>query len=130
MQTLLNRDELDRLTQSPVQFNRLVYENEDSCVLEVAVTQDTAGVADQRIVPRWGHHLPGETVISLTGQAACILLRRCGVIEEGWRGHGVRIRDARGTPPCATAWGKCPHPAAFSDVEAGQRWVGSRNVPE
>jgi hypothetical protein len=95
MQTLLNRDELDRLTQSPVQFNRLVEENEDSCVLEIAVTQDTAGVADQRIVPRWGHHLPGETVISLTGQAACILLRRCGVIEEGWRGHGVRIRDAR-----------------------------------
>ena len=95
METILTREELDLLTQSPAQFDRLVQEDEDSCVLEIAVTRDTAGVADQRVVPGWDHHLPGETVISLTGQAACILLRRSGVIDAGWRGHGVRIRDAR-----------------------------------
>ncbi len=95
MQTILDSDELDRLTQTPVLFDRMVSEDEESCVLEIAVSENTPGVAEQRVVPNWKHHLPGETVISLTGQAACVLLRRRGIIAEGWRGHGVRIRDAR-----------------------------------
>ncbi len=95
MQTILDRAELDRLTQTPAEFDRLVEEDDISCVLEIECTANTAGVTAQRTVPRWGHHLPGETVIALTGQAACVLLRRRGVIQEGWRGHGVRIRDAR-----------------------------------
>jgi hypothetical protein len=64
-------------------------------VFELEVTEQTEGLAAQRVLPHWPHHLPGETVISLTGQAACVLLRRRGIIDEGWRGHGVRIRDAR-----------------------------------
>ena len=34
-------------------------------------------------------------MIGLTGQAGTIALRRAGLIADGWRGHGVRIRDAR-----------------------------------
>lgn len=95
METIATRAELDELTQTPVDFDRLVAEDEQSCILEISVTRDTTGVAAQRVRPKWGHHLPGETVIGLTGQAACVLLRRRGIIDQGWRGHGVRIRDAR-----------------------------------
>ena len=38
-------------------------------------------------------------VIGLTGQAACVFLRRRGLIDASWRGHGVRIRDARYSAP-------------------------------
>ena len=89
------RAELDRLCQSPVHFDALVAEEENACVFVKTVRLDDPGVADQRITPLWPHHLPGELVISLTGQAAYILLLRRGIIAEGWRGHGVRIRDAR-----------------------------------
>jgi hypothetical protein len=92
---ILDGDRLDALTQTPNQFECLVEEDEESCVLELIVTEQTDGLAAQRVLPHWPHHLPGETVIALTGQAACILLRRRGIIDEGWRGHGVRIRDAR-----------------------------------
>ena len=59
------------------------------------LTLDDPGVREQRTTARWPHHLPGETYIALTGQAAVILMRRRGLIADGWRGHGVRIRDAR-----------------------------------
>lgn len=89
------RTELDRLGQSPILFDALIDEDENACVFRKVLTMDDPGVADQRTTPRWPHHLPGETYISLTGQAAVILMRRRGLIQEGWRGHGVRIRDAR-----------------------------------
>jgi hypothetical protein len=89
------REELDRLCQSPVLFDALVGEEEGACVFVKTVTMDDPGVAAQRVLPRWPHHLPGELVISLTGQAAAVALRRANVIGPDWRGHGVRIRDAR-----------------------------------
>jgi hypothetical protein len=89
------REELDRLCQSPVLFDALVAEEEGACVFVKTVTMDDPGVAAQRVTPSWPHHLPGELVISLTGQAAAVLLRRANTIGADWRGHGVRIRDAR-----------------------------------
>ena len=95
----VSRAELDLLTQSPVLFDALVAENETSCTLEMTPTIDHPGVRQQRTTPRWPHHLPGELVIGLTGQAACILLSRRGHIDNAWRGHGVRITEARYSAP-------------------------------
>jgi len=93
--TRISREELDRLTHTPVGFDALVDEDERSCVFEKVVTMGDPGVAEQRVTPAWPHHLPGELVIALTGQAGFIAARRQGHIGEGWRGHGVRIADAR-----------------------------------
>jgi hypothetical protein len=93
------RSELDALAQSPVLFDALVGEDEQACVFVKTVTIDDPGVAQQRITSRWPHHLPGELVIGLTGQAACIALYRLGLIDPSWRGHGVRIVDARFPAP-------------------------------
>jgi acyl dehydratase len=51
------------------------------------------------VTPAWPHHLPGELVIALTGQAGFIACRLADVIADGWRGHGVRIVDARFSAP-------------------------------
>ena len=56
-------------------------------------------MAEQRVTPAWPHHLPGELAIALTGQAGVIAVRRSGLVAEGWRGHGVRIVDARFSAP-------------------------------
>jgi 3-hydroxymyristoyl/3-hydroxydecanoyl-(acyl carrier protein) dehydratase len=93
------REELDRLCQSPVYFDALVQEEDDACILVKTVTMDDPGVATQRVAPRWPHHLPGELVIALTGQATAIALRRKGIVAADWRGHGVRIRAARFSAP-------------------------------
>jgi hypothetical protein len=93
------RDELDRVTHAPTRFDALVDEDEHGCVFEKTVTMDDPGVAEQRVTPAWPHHLPGELVIALTGQAGFIAARRRGLIGEGWRGHGVRIVDARFSAP-------------------------------
>ena len=93
------REELDGLTQAPARFDALVAEDEHGCVFEKTVSMDDPGVAEQRTTPAWPHHLPGELVIALTGQAGCIVARRRGLIGEGWRGHGVRIVDARFSAP-------------------------------
>src|SRR5262249_55874414 len=70
------REELDRLSHVPVRFDALVAEEPDALVFEKTVTADDPGVAEQRIAPRWPHHLPGELVIALTGQAGVIAARR------------------------------------------------------
>src|SRR5512139_4223032 len=93
------RHELDPLGQSPVLFDALIEEDEQGCVFEKTLTLDDPGVRDQRTTPKWPHHLPGELVIGLTGQAACVFLRRRGLIDAGWRGHGVRITEARFSAP-------------------------------
>jgi len=93
------RDEIDGLAPIPVLFDALVEQSAEACVFVKTLTLDDPGVAAQRTMPRWPHHLPGELVIALTGQAACVALRRLGMIEAGWRGHGVRISDARFTAP-------------------------------
>jgi hypothetical protein len=93
------RDELDRLTHAPTRFDALVEEDEHGCVFEKTVTMDDPGVAEQRVTPEWPHHLPGELVIALTGQAGFIACHRKGLIGDGWRGHGVRIVDARFSAP-------------------------------
>lgn len=93
------RAELDALTPMPVLFDALVGEDDNACVFEKTLTLDDPGVALQRTSPRWPHHLPGEVVIALTGQAACIALCRHGLIDPSWRGHGVRIIDARFSAP-------------------------------
>ncbi|HVO22228.1 MAG TPA: hypothetical protein VMW56_01220 [Candidatus Margulisiibacteriota bacterium] len=95
----LTTAELDALGQSPLLFDALLAENDSSCVFRKTVRRDDPGVAMQRVTPRWPHHLPGELVIALTGQAGVIAMRRKGVIGAGWRGHGVRIRDARFSAP-------------------------------
>ena len=93
------RAELDRLAPMPVLFDALVAEDDGACVFVKTLTLDDPGVAQQRTAPRWPHHLPGELVIGLTGQAACITLCRVGRIDTSWRGHGVRILDARFSAP-------------------------------
>ena len=97
--TRVSREDLDRLTQAPALFDALVAEDEHGCVFEKTVTMDDPGVAAQRVTPAWPHHLPGELVIALTGQAGCIAALRRGLIGDGWRGHGVRIVDARFSAP-------------------------------
>ncbi len=93
------RADLDRLSQSPALFDALVKEDESRFLFVKTVTRDDPGIALQRVTPNWPHHLPGELVIGLTGQAGMIALRRKGLIDDGWRGHGVRIRDARFSAP-------------------------------
>jgi hypothetical protein len=95
----IDRAELDRLTHAPTRFDALIDEDEHGGVFEKTVTMDDPGVAEQRVTPAWPHHLPGELVIALTGQAGFIVARRRGLIGEGWRGHGVRIVDARFSAP-------------------------------
>jgi hypothetical protein len=91
----VGRAELDRFGQSPIHFDALIDEQDDALVFEKTITMDDPGVREQRTTRRWPHHLPGELVIGFTGQAGTIALRRKGIIGDGWRGHGVRIRDAR-----------------------------------
>ena len=93
------RAELDRWTHAPALFDALVAEEDEAFVLEKTVRADDPGVADQRVTAAWPHHLPGELTIALTGQAGFIACHRKGVIGEGWRGHGVRIVDARFSAP-------------------------------
>jgi len=93
------RAELDALAPMPVLFDALVDEDDTACVFVKTLTLDDPGVALQRTRPRWPHHLPGELVIALTGQAGCIALCRHGLIDPSWRGHGVRIADARFSAP-------------------------------
>jgi hypothetical protein len=95
----LGRDDLDPLCQSPVLFDALIGEDENAFLFVKTVTRDDPGVASQRVTERWPHHLPGELVIALTGQAGVIAMRRKGLIDATWRGHGVRIRDARFSAP-------------------------------
>jgi hypothetical protein len=93
------RCELDRLTHAPALFDALVAEEGDAFVLEKTVRADDPGVAAQRVTPSWPHHLPGELTIALTGQAGFIACHRRGLIGDGWRGHGVRIVEARFSAP-------------------------------
>ena len=93
------REELDRLAPMPVLFDALVGEDEGTCVFVKTLTLDDPGVARQRTSPRWPHHLPGELVIGLTAQAGCVALCRLGLTDPSWRGHGVRIVDARFPAP-------------------------------
>lgn len=95
----VSQGELDALAQSPVLFDALIGEDDNTCVLRKTVRHDDPGVAAQRVTTRWPHHLPGELIIALTGQAGVIAVRRKGIIGEAWRGHGVRIRDARFPAP-------------------------------
>jgi hypothetical protein len=91
----VSQADLDALGQSPVLFDALIGEDDNSWVFVKTVTADDPGISLQRVTPRWPHHLPGELVIALTGQAGVIALRRAGLIGDGWRGHGVRINEAR-----------------------------------
>jgi len=95
----VGREELDPLCQSPVLFDALIGEEGDAYVFVKTVTRDDPGIAAQRVTERWPHHLPGELVIALTGQAGVIAAHRRGLIDGNWRGHGVRIRDARFSAP-------------------------------
>jgi hypothetical protein len=97
--TRIPREELERLAPVAVRFDALVSEDEGGCVFEKTVTMEDPGVAEQRVTAAWPHHLPGEQVIALTGQAGFIVARRRGLIGDGWRGHGVRIVDARYSAP-------------------------------
>ena len=96
---ILSREELDRLTHAPARFDALLAEDAEGCLFEKTVRMDDPGVAEQRVTPAWPHHLPGELVIALTGQAGFIVARRRGLIGDDWRGHGVRIVDARYSAP-------------------------------
>jgi hypothetical protein len=95
----VGREGLDPLCQSPVLFDALIGEEENAFLFVKTVSPDDPGVASQRVTERWPHHLPGELVIALTGQAGVIAMRRKGLIDGTWRGHGVRIRDARFSAP-------------------------------
>jgi len=96
---LATRAELDALAQSPILFDALIAEDDTCLTFQKTVTLADPGVADQRTTERWPHHLPGELIIALTGQAGVIAVRRKQLIRTGWRGHGVRIRNARFPAP-------------------------------
>jgi len=91
----ISREALDALAQAPVHFDALVGETEAGCVFVKTVSMEDPGVAAQRVTPAWPHHLPGELVIALTGQGGILTMRHKGHVEDGWRGHGVRIDGAR-----------------------------------
>jgi hypothetical protein len=91
--------ELDRLTPTPILFDALIEEDEAGLVFVKTLTMADPGVTAQRVSPEWPHHLPGDVVISLTGQAGVIAMHRRGLIDGSWRGHGVRIEDARYSAP-------------------------------
>jgi hypothetical protein len=93
------REELDGVTHAPALFDALVSEDGKAFVFEKTVALADPGVAEQRVTRTWPHHLPGELAIALTGQAGVVAVRRAGLIAEGWRGHGVRIVDARFSAP-------------------------------
>jgi hypothetical protein len=93
------REQLDRYAHAPVRFDALIDEGDGRFVFEKTVRMDDPGVTEQRVTSAWPHHLPGELTIALTGQAGIIAMRRAGHIGEGWRGHGVRISDARFSAP-------------------------------
>lgn len=99
MSLRIERAELDALTHTPALFDALVGEDAGGCVFEKTVVLEDPGVAAQRVTPSWPHHLPGELTIALTGQAGFIACHRAGLIGDGWRGHGVRIVDARFSAP-------------------------------
>jgi hypothetical protein len=93
------RRELDRWTHAPALFDALIAEDGEAFVFEKTVRADDPGVAAQRVTPAWPHHLPGELTIALTGQGGFIACHRKGLIGDDWRGHGVRIVDARFSAP-------------------------------
>lgn len=95
----VSREELDSICQIPVHFDSLIEESGEALVFRKTLTINDPGVSTQRVTPEWPHHLPGDLVISLTGQAGTIALKRKGIINGSWRGHGVRIRDARFSAP-------------------------------
>ena len=95
----IGRDEIDRLGFVPILFDALIEEQQDAVVFRKTLRLEDPGVSAQRVLPRWPHHLPGELIIALTGQAAVVALRRKGLIGDDWRGHGVRITDARFSAP-------------------------------
>jgi hypothetical protein len=97
--TFVPREQLDPLGQSPVLFDALIAEGDGTLVFCKTLIPEDPGVAGQRVTPGWPHHLPGDLIIALTGQAGVIALRRSGVIDASWRGHGVRIREARFSAP-------------------------------
>jgi len=99
MKPILTREEMDPLGQSPILFDALVAEDERSCTFVKTLHANDPGIAEQRATRNWPHHLPGELTIAFTGQAACIALQRQGHTDPTWRGHGVRIRDARFSAP-------------------------------
>jgi len=98
-ETHVPRARLDPLAQAPVLFDELVEEEDNAWVFSKTVGLEDPGVRDQRVTPNWPHHLPGELTIALTGQAGVIALRRKGIIDDTWRGHGVRIREVRFSAP-------------------------------
>jgi hypothetical protein len=87
------------VTLAPALFDALVAEDGSAWVFEKTVTLADPGVVEQRVTTAWPHHLPGELTIALTGQAGVIVAHRAGLIGDGWRGHGVRIVDARFSAP-------------------------------
>jgi hypothetical protein len=91
--------ELDQLTPTPILFDALIAEDDSGLVFVKSLTLQDPGVREQRVSSTWPHHLPGDVVIALTGQAGIIAMHRRGLIDRGWRGHGVRIQDARYSAP-------------------------------
>jgi len=95
----VGRADLDRFCPTPVLFDALIVEDDSGLVFLKTLTAEEPGVRLQRVSPNWPHHLPGDTVIALTGQAGIIAMHRRGLIGPAWRGHGVRIQDARYSAP-------------------------------
>ena len=83
--------DLDHLTPTPILFDALIEESESGLVFVKTLTLECPGVGEQRVATSWPHHLPGDVVIALTGQAGIIAMHRRGLIGADWRGHGVRI---------------------------------------
>lgn len=95
----VGRADLDAFCPTPVLFDALIAEDDSGLVFLKTLTAEEPGVRLQRASPNWPHHLPGDTVIALTGQAGIIAMHRRGLIGPTWRGHGVRIQDARYSAP-------------------------------
>jgi len=72
----VHREELDRLTHSPMRFDALVAEDDQGATFEKTVTMDDPGVAEQRVTSRVGPSGRGLAPVRAPGT----LVRPCARI--------------------------------------------------
>ena len=92
---LLTREEMEPFYQAELHLDAAIEEGDDYMIFTKVPTMEDPFIRGQKVAPpAFPHHYAGENFISLTGESAAVLLHHKGIIDDAWRGHGVRIRDA------------------------------------
>lgn len=92
---ILTRSQMEPLYQAELHLDEAVQEGPNWMVFRKTVHMDDPFIRGQKAVPpEFPHHYAGENFISMTGESAYVMLRHKGILPDGWRGHGTRIRDA------------------------------------